>query len=118
MLSINIVCYLRLIFKFQKKNSTVTTSAGACYNSDTQVIRLSKNFQPSSSLPQTQSHLSPNMAVKNVSSLPVVPKMFPEDPLYGCTQENRADYDPNAYEAIDVHMSDKQEEYGRDYECV
>ena len=114
MLSISIVCYLRLIFKFQKKNSTVTTSAGACYNSDTQVIRLSKNFQPSSSHP----HLSPNMAVQNVSSLPVVPNMFPEDPLYGCTQENRADCDPNAYEAIDVHMIDKQEEYGRDYECV
>ena len=105
-------CYHRLVFKYQKRiQQTSATSAEAHYTSKTQVVKLSEDPQPPSSHPLTKPRLPPKKGVQNVSTPPVAPKKCAQNPSYGCTS-----YDSNVYEA--VKLSDAQEEYGGEYECV
>ena len=111
----------RLIFKFRKdkkQSSTISTSAEARYSSGAQVVKLSEDSHPPSSRPtMAKPRLPSKTAVQNVSSSPVAPKKRSQNPSYGYTQGKQADFDSNLYEAVDVRMSNTQEEYGGEYEC-
>ena len=94
----------RLVFKCRKRKQQNSTSAEACYSSGAQVVKFSEDFQPPFSRPLPKPRPLPKIGMQNVSSPPVVPVKFTNNPSYGCTQ-GKANDDSNVYEAIDVQMN-------------
>ena len=77
----------------------MSTSVRIHYSSDPQVVKLSEDAQPQSSLPMTKPQ------AQNESS---VPEEISQNRSYECSLGN-TDYDSNVYEAIDEEMSDVED---------
>ena len=77
----------------------MSTSVRIHYSSDPQVVKLSEDAQPQSSLPMTKPH------AQNESS---VPEEISQNLSYECSLGN-TDYDSNVYEAIDEETTDVED---------